>query len=77
MNAERLRLTLDRRLWDMFLETARVLADIFESDADVFNGKTVDKSGNGTTSGTSVRKSAYKCLLTKDQNRNVNSLIYR
>jgi predicted nucleic acid-binding Zn finger protein len=39
MNAERLRQTLDLRLWGLFLELIRVVADIFETDADELLGK--------------------------------------
>jgi hypothetical protein len=34
MNNECLRMTLDRRLWGLFLETVRVIAGVFEADAD-------------------------------------------
>jgi hypothetical protein len=34
MNADRLRQTLDIRLWGLFLEMIRVVADLFEIDAD-------------------------------------------
>jgi hypothetical protein len=39
MNADRLRQTLDIRLWGLFLEIIRVVADIFETDADELLGK--------------------------------------
>jgi hypothetical protein len=39
MNAERLRLTLDKRLWGLFLEIIRTLAELFEADADVLMEK--------------------------------------
>jgi len=34
MNAECLRMTLDRRLWGLFLETIRIIAEILNIDAD-------------------------------------------
>jgi hypothetical protein len=34
MNADRLRQTLDIRLWGLFLEMIRVVTDLFEIDAD-------------------------------------------
>ena len=34
MNAEYLRMTLDRRLWELFLETIQVIAQIWNIDAD-------------------------------------------
>jgi hypothetical protein len=34
MNAECLRITLDKRLWGLFIETIRIIADIFDIDAD-------------------------------------------
>jgi hypothetical protein len=34
MNAEYLRMTLDKRLWGLFLETIQVIAQIFNIDAD-------------------------------------------
>jgi hypothetical protein len=34
MNAECLRMTLDRRLWALFLETIRIIAETFDIDAD-------------------------------------------
>jgi hypothetical protein len=34
MNAEFLRMTMDRRLWQLFLETIQIVAEIFEIDAD-------------------------------------------
>ena len=34
MNAEYLRMTLDRRLWELFLETIQVIAQIWNLDAD-------------------------------------------
>lgn len=34
MNAECLRMTLDRRLWGLFLETIQIIATIFDIDAD-------------------------------------------
>jgi hypothetical protein len=34
MNAEFLRMTIDRRLWELFLETIQVIADVFDVDAD-------------------------------------------
>jgi predicted nucleic acid-binding Zn finger protein len=34
MNAECLRMTLDRRLWGLFLETIRVIAELLDIDAD-------------------------------------------
>ena len=34
MNAECLHMTLDRRLWELFLETIRIVAQILEIDAD-------------------------------------------
>jgi len=34
MNAERLRMTLDKRLWELFLETIRIIAEVFGIDAD-------------------------------------------
>jgi len=34
MNAELLRMTLDRRLWELFLETIRIIAEVFDVDAD-------------------------------------------
>jgi len=34
MNAEHLRMTLDRRLWELFLETIRVVAGVLDVDAD-------------------------------------------
>jgi hypothetical protein len=39
MNADRLRQTLDIRLWGLFLEMIRVVADVFEIDADELLGK--------------------------------------
>ncbi|GHT61442.1 IS4 family transposase ISDha5 [Bacteroidia bacterium] len=39
MNADSLRQTLDRRLWGLFLEMIRVVADLFEIDADELLGK--------------------------------------
>jgi predicted nucleic acid-binding Zn finger protein len=39
MNAERLRQTLDIRLWGLFLEIIQTVADIFEIDADELLGK--------------------------------------
>jgi hypothetical protein len=39
MNAERLRLTLDKRLWELFLEIIRVIADMFETDVDALMEK--------------------------------------
>jgi hypothetical protein len=33
MNDEYLRITLDRRLWELFLETIQVIAQILEMDA--------------------------------------------
>jgi len=33
MNAERLSMTLDRRLWELFIETIRIITDIFDMDA--------------------------------------------
>jgi hypothetical protein len=34
MNNECLRMTLDKRLWELFLETIRVIAEVFDIDAD-------------------------------------------
>jgi hypothetical protein len=34
MNDELLRMTLDRRLWELFLETIRIIAEVFDIDAD-------------------------------------------
>ena len=34
MNAECLRMTLDRRLWELFMATIRIIAETFEIDAD-------------------------------------------
>ena len=34
MNAECLRMSLDRRLWELFLETVQVIAEVFDMDAD-------------------------------------------
>ena len=34
MNAECLRMTLDRRLWELFLETIQTVAAILNIDAD-------------------------------------------
>ena len=34
MNAECLRMTLDKRLWELFLETIRIIAEILDIDAD-------------------------------------------
>jgi hypothetical protein len=34
MNAEYLRMTLDRRLWDLFLEMVRIIAVVLDIDAD-------------------------------------------
>ena len=34
MNAECLDITLDKRLWELFLETIRVIAEVFDMDAD-------------------------------------------
>ena len=34
MNAECLRMTLDRRLWELFVATIRIIAETFEIDAD-------------------------------------------
>jgi len=34
MNAECLRMTLDKRLWELFLETIRIIAEVFDVDAD-------------------------------------------
>jgi len=34
MNAECLQMTLDRRLWELFLETIRIIAEAFDIDAD-------------------------------------------
>ena len=34
MNNEYLRMTLDRRLWELFIETIRVIAEVFDIDAD-------------------------------------------
>ena len=34
MNAELLRMTLDRRLWELFLETIQIVAEILKIDAD-------------------------------------------
>jgi hypothetical protein len=34
MNAECLRMTLDRRLWGLFIETVRIIAEILDVDAD-------------------------------------------
>jgi len=34
MNADYLRMTLDKRLWELFLETVQIIAEIFDIDAD-------------------------------------------
>ena len=34
MNAECLDITLDKRLWELFLETIRIIAEVFDMDAD-------------------------------------------
>ena len=34
MNAECLDITLDKRLWELFLETIHVIAEVFDMDAD-------------------------------------------
>ena len=34
MNAENLRMTLDRRLWELFMETVQTIAAILNIDAD-------------------------------------------
>ena len=39
MNAERLRMTLDRRLWELFLETVRIIAEVLEIDSDDLLGR--------------------------------------
>ena len=39
MNAERLQMTLDRRLWELFLETVRIIAELLEIDSEDLLGK--------------------------------------
>jgi len=39
MNAECLRMTLDKRLWELFIETIRIIADAFDIDADDLFGR--------------------------------------
>jgi hypothetical protein len=39
MNAECLRMTLDRRLWELFLEAIRIIAEVLDVDADDLWGK--------------------------------------
>jgi len=39
MNAECLRMTLEKRLWELFLETIRIIADVFDIDADDLLGR--------------------------------------
>ena len=34
MNAESLQMTLDRRLWVLFVETIRIIAEVLKIDAD-------------------------------------------
>ena len=40
-----LRITLDKRLWELFLVIVRIIADILEIDADDLLKKNIDKSG--------------------------------
>ena len=39
MNAECLRMTLDKRLWELFIETIRIIADAFDIGADDLFGR--------------------------------------
>jgi len=39
MNAECLRMTLEKRLWELFLETIHIIADVFDIDADDLLGR--------------------------------------
>ena len=39
MNAECLRMTLDKRLWELFIETIRIIADDFDINADDLFGR--------------------------------------